>query len=151
VHSFNEETQRLGEDFKIKCLQVGTDLGITRQQIADATGYNHTTISRWFATGDLHFPAFLVSLLNTEQLLPLARAMIEFQASRLGFILTRSSCASAKLNQSIEDEAAEIVVSLGKAIDVARRNPSQKVRILGSLDSVIEAAQRAKLEVEKMQ
>lgn len=151
MHSFNEQTQRLGEDFKIECLQVVTDLGITRQQIADATGYNHTTISRWFTTGDLHFPVFLVSLLNTEQLLPLARAMMEFQAKRLGFVVTRSACFSAKLNQSIEDEAAEIVVSLGKAIDIARRNPSQKIRILGSLDCVIEVAQRAKLEVENMQ
>jgi hypothetical protein len=150
MHSFSLETERLAEDFKTISLQVATELGVTRQQIADVTGYNHTTISRWFTSGELHFPAFLVPLLNSEQLRPLAKAMLEFQAGRLGFVLTRSCCQFAKLNQSIEDEAAEIVVSLGKAIDTARKNPEQKVRMLSSLDSVIDAAQRAKLEVERM-
>jgi hypothetical protein len=150
VHSFNPETERHAEDFKTHCLQIATDLTITRQEIADVTGYNHSTISRWFSSGDLHFPAFLVPLLNTERLLPLAKAMLEFQGNGLGFILTRFSCSAARLNHSIEDEAAEIVVCLGKAIDTARKNPTQKGRMINSLDSIIDAARRAKLEVENL-
>jgi len=149
VHSFSTETERLAEDFKTNCLQVATELGITRQQIADVTGHNHTTIGRWFSSGDLHFPAFLVSLLNTEQLRPLSKSMLEFQAHRLGYILTRSACPQ-KLNQSIEDEANEIVIALGKAIDTARTCPSKKSLMMKALDAIIEAAQRAKMEVERI-
>jgi hypothetical protein len=150
VHSFSLETERLAEDFKIQTVQVATELSITRQQIADVTGHSHTTIGRWFASGDLHFPAFLVPLLSTEQLRPLAKSMLEFQAQRLGFILTRSNCSPQKLNHSIEDEANEIVIALGKAIDIARTNPSKKILMMRALDTIIEAAQRAKMEVEKI-
>lgn len=149
MHSFNTETERLAEDFKTSCLQVATELGITQQQIADSTGFNHGTISRWFSAGYFHFPAFLVPLLNTEQLRPLAKAMLEFQAHRLGYILTRSACPQ-KLNQSIEDEANEIVIALGKAIDTARTCPSKKSLMMKALDAIIEAAQRAKMEVERI-
>lgn len=150
MHSFNETTTRHGEDFKVLCLKTVTELGITQQEIADATGYNHATISRWITSGDFHFPAFLVPLLASERLRPLAKAMLEFQSSKLGYLLTRAASPAAKLNHSIEDEATEIIIALGKAIEVARKSPEKSAKITQMLDMVIDAAERAKMEIGAM-
>ncbi len=144
---FDEQMRRLAEDFKTECLQAVTDAEITREEIAGALGVNHTTVSRWFATGDLHFPACLVSALNTPRLRPLAEAMLRFQAKRLDLSLSRRICASG-LDGKIDDEICDVVQHLGRAVQSAKDGKTSVRVCRRELEGVIEATQKAMQELE---
>lgn len=146
---FDEQTRRLAEDFKIECLQAVTDAEITREEIAGVLGVNHTTVSRWFATGDLHFPACLVPALSNPKLRPLAEAMLRFQALRLGLSLSRRICPSG-LNGKIDDEVCDVVQHLGRAVQSVKDGKISLRTCRQELEEVIIATQRAILELETM-
>jgi predicted site-specific integrase-resolvase len=150
VHYFDERIQRLTEDFKIECLQTITEEEITRQEIADILTVNHTTISRWFSSGDLHFPACLVPALNTPHLKPLAESMLRFQASRLGYSLSKRICASS-LDGKIDDEVFDVVQHLGRAVQAVKDGKISLRNCRKELQGVIEAAQQAMQELDGME
>lgn len=150
MHYFDERIQRLTEDFKIECLQVIAEEEITRQEIADALGVNHTTISRWFSSGDLHFPACLVPALNTPHLKPLAASMLHFQTQRLGYSLSRRISAQ-QLNGDIQDEVCDVVQHLGRAVQAVKDGKISLRNCRKELEGVIEAAQQAMQELDGME
>ena len=150
MHSFNPQTQRLGEDFKRECLLTVTEQGITQQEIADATGYNHGTISRWFSSEDLHLPAFLVPLLNTPKLKPLAESILRFQAARLSLSISKRVCAQG-LDGRIDDEALDMMQHLGRAVQSVKDGKKSLRSCRKELEGLVEAAQQAMLELDTME
>jgi len=147
---FDLNTRRLAEDFKVECLQAVTEDQITREEIAGALGVNHTTVSRWFTSGDLHFPACLVPALNTPKLKALAESMLRFQASRLGLSLSKRICAQG-LDGKIDDEALDMMQHLGRAVQSVKDGKKSLRCCRKELEGLIEAAQQAIQELETME
>ncbi len=147
MHFFDAQSKRLSEDIRSLIKAVMDEHEITLQDIADAYGVHHSTVSRWIKfDGDIHTPAALTPLLNSEKLFPLALAIIQFQAQPLNLIVTRR-VEYGKLNGSLDDEHLAMMRTLGKMVDDAKANKVNERALRNEIRTMRELLDQAEQEL----
>jgi len=125
---------------------------LVQKQLADELGVDQSTISRWFSfDGESDFPASLTPVLaQRPQLKPLAIAILEFQADRMGYDLIKR-VKHAELDGHLDDEMLEIVKHLGRVVEEFKTSgPGGYKKCRARIDAIIDAATRAKEELNSL-
>jgi transcriptional regulator with XRE-family HTH domain len=123
MHFFDAVLARHAADFKAAVWQSLQDNKVTQTDIAGALGIDQGTVSRWMnIAGDLHLPAFTVPLLSSDRLKILQQDILRYLVGNSGYRMGSPVQIVGSINGSVEDEAMELAIQLGKIAERVRNN-----------------------------
>ncbi len=140
----NENLRALAEDVKFELISARRAAKKTQAQVAAELTVNPKIYEAWENTDNENQP-HAAAMLGLP--FGMSEHMVRFFCSKLGGTFLRGPEA-LKLNGSTEDEEKEIIIFLGKATELAEKDPTQTKKLESFYDHIIEAAQRAKKEVK---
>ena len=149
-----QQLQKLSRDAKFELICARREAGLTQAQVAVHLGIPPKTYEAWENTDNERQPHACIILALPPVM---GERWLQFFARELGGSFVKD-ISIVKLNGDLRDEAEQIVIALGRAIDHLKKDSSsddfsrskQKRKALQFYDKIIDAARQAKAEIERM-
>lgn len=142
----NQKLQKLSRDTKFELISARREAGLTQAEVSVHLGISTKIYEAWENTDNERQPhACIIPVLPPV----MAERWMEFFCREMSGHFTRALVLEG-LNGDTREEEEQIIVALGRAIDIVRKDPSQKKRASKFYDHIIEAARKAKAELQRM-